>query len=102
MKREPEEGVLSRSESDDAGLREHYTLMLGLARKAAEELRQAQFDGLPKMAPGMAGPHARLARLINSFAWANRALFNAAKALVEAEDLPGDGVGDGIIYEVML
>lgn len=101
MKRESE-GVLSvieREAFDARGAREHYELMLGLARKAAEELRHAQFEGLPRMAPMSAGPHARIARLINTFAWANRSLFNAAKTVVALEDLPDE---NDTVFEVLL
>lgn len=102
MDRNPAEAVLVAASDSARGVREHYELMLRLAKKCAEELRCTQFQGLPKMGPGAAGPHARLARLINSFAWANRSLFNAAKDLVVAEDLPDDGRGDGIVFEVLL
>lgn len=102
MDRSPSDAVLESTANAARAVREHYELMYRLARRCAEELRCAQFQGLPRMGPGNAGPHARLARLINSFAWANRSLFDAAKAVVEAEELPDDGRGDAIVFEVLL
>lgn len=105
---------LSRDETTlaprDARLaRQHYELVLGVTRKAHKELRGALDRGLPMRANYPSGglpvnvelPHARMARLINAFAWANRSLFNAAGAVCEAEDIE-DGVDDEIVFEVPL
>lgn len=97
MKREPEDGVLSNAEQDTNGVREHYDLVLVMARKTAEELRAAQFEGLPRMSPSTAGAHARLSGLINAFAWANRALFNAARAVEAMQGEDDESLTDEVL-----
>lgn len=93
-------------------IRSHYDLMLKLARQARERLASALCRGLPRFAPvgdaaggvcGMAAMrHAAIFRLVNAFAWANRALWGAADALCEVEGYENDGAGEGVVWEVSL
>ena len=99
------EGAMAQS---TAAVREHYDCMLGIARKARQELLTALHEGVPRLAPlpsgGMDGAVKMAAtyRLIHSYAWANRALFNAAADLCAIENIPDDGVAEGLLWEVQL
>lgn len=102
MNREPDIGVLSTAEDPSGkGVREHYDLMLAITKKAAEELRAKLFEGVPHMQPQNPSAryaHAKTARLINAFAWANRCLWLAAQTVQEIEHLSDDE----LVSEVLL
>jgi hypothetical protein len=111
-------GVLSPTErelTDSAmRMRSHYNLMVSTATRARDELRAQLSKGLPPMVPVKmyeSGPsydgmvclqHVAVYRLVNAYAWANRVLWNAAQAVCDCEELPDDGIAEGIVWELTL
>ena len=113
-------GFLSPSEESEAAcgsprLRSHYDLMVVTATRARDELKAALRKGLPALVPvqihadglpsydGMVSlQHRELCRAINAYAWASRVLWNAAQAVCDCEELPDDGIAQGIVWECPL
>ena len=112
-------GFLSPSEESEAScssprLRSHYDLMVVTTTRARDELKAALRKGLPALVPVQmydSGPaydgmvslqHHDICRLVNAYAWSSRVLWNAAQAVCDCEELPDDGAGEGIVWELPL
>jgi hypothetical protein len=83
-------------------IREHYDLMLMLTTRERNRLDAVLANGLARQGPGPSVHRATGYRLINSFAWANNALWRAAFEVCKLEHLRDEGVAEGIEWEVKL
>ena len=107
-------GALSATEAEltysAMRMRSHYDLMVVTTTKARDELRSRLQKGLRAIEPLPGGgydglvalDHRDVCRLVNAYAWANRCLYNAAMAVCDVEELPDDGIAEGIVWEVTL
>jgi hypothetical protein len=82
--------------------RDHYELMLLLARRAREDLNRALGSGLPRREVAVANHHRTAYRLINAFVWANCSLWRAAAEVCRIERLKDEGVAEGITWDIAL